>query len=249
MPEFTAEHYFGVNVLRSASLSMTNEDAAYPATNGNNGDPSKPLKASTTGTVITLGAVGALEAFAIINHNLFGATVTLAAGGGFSQAITIPARGADGQSINAWLDLRDAAGRSGSWTLTITGASANVAIGELVGVTAFRPLPFLLGVELAKKHPRIQHKTFYGHKLEYDRGIRIRRASGDLISDTDRQFVLDLWDATKGPLLPWLFIPDVDVNDAWLVQFTDEELSWRRDGPEHGAMRVVIEEMSSGLIL
>jgi hypothetical protein len=248
LPEFTAEHYFGVNILPGNSFSMTNQDAAYPATNGNDRDPSKPLKATGNSTVITLGAVGALEGFAIIHHNLFGATVTLAAGGGFSQAMTIPANTADGQPVNPWLDLRDAAGRTGSWTLTITGASANVWIGELVGVTDLQPMPLLLNVEFAKRHPIIKHTTFYHHDLKYDRGIRYGRATGSLIDDDDRQLVLDLWDATRGPLYPFLFIPDVDVNRAWLAEFSDEEMAWTRGGPDYGDLRVVIKETVSGLI-
>ena len=247
-----AKSLIGANVAVNATFSMTNENATYPATNGNDKDPADPLKATTTSTVITITFSGnvVLQAIALINHNLVGSTCTLANAAGYSQTITIPARTSDGQCVNAWRDMRtDANTTDDIWTLTITGASANVAIGEIVLVTTLNELNWRYGVEFAAIHPAIQLTTFYRSRLTYDTGIRIRRASGQLRKETDKATLLSIWQQAKGPVLPFLLIPELANNDAWMVRFTDDEFQWSPQAPLATNADVVLEELSSGLVL
>ncbi len=247
-----AKSLIGANVAVNATFSMTNQDGTYPATYGNDKDPANPLKSTTTSTVITITFSGnvVLQAIALINHNLVGATCTLANAAGYSQTITIPARTSDGQCVNAWRDMRlDANTTDDIWTLTITGASANVAIGEIVLVTTLSELNWRYGVEFASIHPAIQLTTFYQSKVTYDTGIRVRRASGQLKKDTDKATLLSLWQQTKGPVLPFLLIPELANNDAWMVRFAEQELEWHPQAPLATDVSVVVEELSSGLPL
>jgi hypothetical protein len=247
-----AKSLVGANVAVNATFTMTNQDSTYPATKGNDKDPALPLKSTTTSTVITITFSGnvVLQAIALINHNLVGATCTLANAAGYSQTITIPARTSDGQCVNAWRDMRtDANTTDDIWTLTITGASANVAIGEILLVTTLNELNWRYGVEFASTHPVIQLTTFYRSRLTYDTGIRVRRASGVLRKETDKATLLSLWQQTKGPVLPFLLIPELANNDAWMVRFTEDEFEWTPQGPLATDASVVVEELSSGLVL
>lgn len=245
------------HTLTSATLTMTNENATYPATNGNDLLAEKPLKATTTSTVITMTHSGNVTAagFAIINHNLVGATVTLANPAGYSQTITIPARTSDGQCVNAFRDMRSDANRTDDvWTLTITGASANVAIGELVMVSSLRDLNWIWGngngPELDYEHP---HKspgvTFYGKKIRYDTGVRIRSARGTIKRDTDRSTLLSLAQSSKGQITPWLFVPDVAVNDAWWVCLSEDSFRYVRQMQNVSGASIAFREESMGLVL
>jgi hypothetical protein len=240
------------------TLSMTNADSTFPAANGTDLDPATVLKATTTSTVITLTHSGSVTAvgFAIINHNLVGATVTLANGGGYSQAITIPARSSDGQCVNAWRDMRaDANTAATVWTLTITGASANVAIGELVMVTALRRVTWLTivgGTEASFRWhwPKRIHRTFYGSRLVYDTGVRMRAASGESLTEADRALFLALAQSAKGASYGFLFIPDSSVNDAWFVVIPDmSEIVSGFQSATISRVQFAIEEVSSGLPL
>lgn len=242
----------------SPTLSMTNADATFPAANGTDLDPGNVLKASTTSTVITLthGASVTAQGFAIINHNLAGATVTLANTAAYSQTITIPARTADGQCVNAWRDMRTDPNTSAAvWTLTITGASANVAIGELVMVTSLRRVGWIVSVggtaaDFRFTWPKRILRTFYGARLVYDTGTRVRSAAGQTLTETDRAMFLAITQSAKGASVPFLFIPDSVVNDAWWVVIPDaSEIGWTFQTSTILEMSFALEELPSGLPL
>lgn len=230
---------------------MTNQDSTYPATNGNDKEPANPLKSTTTGTVITMTFSGnvTLEAIAIINTNL-SVNATLANGNGYSQSIVSPSRTSDGQPVNGWRDMRtDANTTDDVWTLTISGNSANVAIGEILLISDLFELGWLYGVEFAASHPAITITTFYGSKTMYDTGVRVRRANGTVNLESDRSALQTLWQATKGQVLPFLLVPEKAVNDAWCVRFSEAEFLWTMQGPTQTDMPMVLEELSNGLPL
>jgi hypothetical protein len=248
-------------ILQSATLSMTNADTDYPAANGNDADPGKPLKATTTGTVITITFTGdkALKAVALINtSNLTGATITLANPAGLSQAITYPARTGDGQAVHPWIDLRSVANATDDvWTITISGAAADVAIGEIVAVTSLRQLNWrwggTSGPDLSFKWPTIRHKTFAGSKLVYRRGTRQRSARGVCERETDRASLLILHQMSQHPSyandqgeIPFLFIPDAAVNDAWYVALDEDEMRWIRQMQNRSETAIAFTEVNCG---
>lgn len=248
-----AEHLIGVNLATFATLSMTNEDLNYPATNGNNKMPWDPLKSTTVNTVITLTFSGdvTLEAFSIIHHNLVGATVDLANGVGFLQPIVIPARTSRGRCVNPWLDMRGLANTTDDvWTLTVAGALANVSIGEIVAVGTLSDLPLVVNEppEFGERELVEIITTSYGvrRKLEYH--TRMRHARGRLVEDVDQATVYALWQTVGGVTDPFLFIPDVDINDAWLAEFDSDTVQWSRSTPNVHPMSIGLTEVSGGLV-
>lgn len=248
-----SEHLIGVNIAPLATFSMTNEHADYPAINGNDKAPWNPLKSSTSGSVITMtwGASVTLQAFAIHMHNLVGATVTLANGGGFSQVITIPARTSRGRCVDPWLDMREMAATSAAtWTLTISGAASPMTIGEISAVATLSDAPFLVEgpVDFGEREIVEVIPTTYGVRHTFEYFVRIRSARGRLIVDTDRVIMYDLWKAVGGMNDPFLFIPNVDVNDAWLVEFDSDTIQWSRTTPEASPITIGVVELSGGLV-
>ena len=186
-----------LDLISAGSVSATNENASYPATNLQNYDPADPFKATTTSTTITVThSSAARKAVAFINHNLAGATVTV---GGVS--VTIPSRTADGQCVNAYKVLDLGAGTSTS--IVITGASANVAIGRIVLVSAIADLYWLYGLETYRRHPVNSIRTFGESENIYDKGLSIWGGRGLVNRETNRSTIEGLWAAAKGRVLPW----------------------------------------------
>lgn len=246
--------YYGLDGAPTATFSMTSEDPAYPAINGNNRNPIDPLKATATSTVITMTFPSniTLDGILIANHNLVGSAATLSnlAGTPYSQALTIPARTADGQCTNIWRDTRTDSNRTDEvWKLTITGASANVAIGEIALVTSLVELPWRPGARFGEDHPDFAITTEMESILRYDSGIRIRWARGPLVLDTDRAVIYALWQALKGRNVPFVFVPDLAVNDGWYVHMERPTIEWARTAPGLSPHEFGVRELSMGLVL
>lgn len=245
--------FVGVNILPDAVLTMTNEDVTYPATNGNDKKPEKPLKANAATTTITATWSGnkTIQTWAVINHNRPSTNVAIANAAGFSQNLALPARSADGACVNGFRDTRaDAFPTDDIWTLGVATGTGNAAIGEIVACQTISELAWRHGVSFESRRPsKVVGTTFYGKVLQYDTGIVLRRARGIVIREADRQTILALWQATKGNVLPFLFIYDISVNDPWLVRFGVETAQWVRNAPNVSEMAVVLDEVASGLVL
>lgn len=235
-----------LDLITAASLSATNENAAYPATNLQDYDPANVFKATSTATTITVTHVSAARyAIAFINHNLAGATVTAGA-----VSVTIPARTADGQCVNAFGVLN--LGTSTTTSIVITGASANVQIGRIVLVSALQDLNWVWGsdaVTLSSDWPIEEIVTFSRSSTIYDKGIRMRRASGRCTREADRTTWVALAQAAKGRNIPFLFIPDLDVNDCWYVRLTDSSLTNVKRYRNASDTSMELSEVSMGLPL
>lgn len=234
-----AKSLIGVDVLPLASFSMTNQDADYPATNGNNRNPADPLKATTTSSTISFTST-ALQALAIINHNLSTASLN-------GNAITIPARLADGQSVGAWIDLRTIGGSFSSLAVT---SSSNVAIGEVVGVATLVEVYWRPDGSLTFEEdwPFDEITTFYQSRISYEKGIRLRRAIGTCMRDADRDSLRSVALGTKGGLYPFLLIPEQNKNDALYVYRTNP-YNFSPTGPNSSNMTLEVREASSSLTL
>jgi hypothetical protein len=232
----------------SASLSATNEDADYPDSNSQDYDPANPFKATTTASTITAThSSSARKLIALINtSNLVGATIT--AGG---VSVTPAARTADGQCVNVFkvLDL----GAGTSTALAISGASVNVQIGRVVLASAIIELNWVWGgagaVGEDSEWPTNEIPTHGGSVLLYEKGYRIRRASGRLMRESDRATWLALAQAAKGRVIPFLFIPDIDVNDCWYVRLAESSVRALKRMRNVTDVSIELEEVSSGLPL
>ena len=239
------------NLMRTVTItSMSNENATYTRANIKDLIPANPAKATTTGTTIVMtwgaGIVPAL--FAFVCHNLFGAMITLTSNGGFSQSIIVPANRLDGIPSNPFLDLRAPPPASATiWTLTITGAAANIVIGEIVMASTLTAMPLLYeDVKFGEYRPMTTHRTNKGHRIRVDKLFIERALSGTVRNTTDRVNLTALWRAAKGPLTPFLVIRDLSEQDCFMAQFSDELHSWDSEGQKEDA-KVLFEELTMGI--
>lgn len=236
--------------LSTTALSMTNPVAAYPAANLAHRNPGLVAKASAGSTVITMNGTAnvTIEGFCIFNHNLFGATVTLANGAGYSQTITIPTRRSSGAVVNAWRDCRlDANRTDDDWTLTITGASANVQIGRLYLVETWIEFPYQWEVRMSDRRVVPEpYKTFYEYEVAYDTLTNIRSGTGRVVSHAAFLQVYDLFHAAKGNIHPWPVVMDYTQNDPMYVKFTTPTIAWQPTAPLYTPVEVAFAESSAG---
>ena len=232
------------------TVSATNENASYPDDNLLDRDPGKPFKATTTATTITLThSSAARKIIAFINTSVLTGASTFTAGG---VAVTQTARTADGQCVNPFkvLDL----GAATSTSVVISGASATVQIGELILGSAITQVNATWGgnssgIEQTWRWPTRELRTFYGHDLIYATGTRVRSWTGRLKRETDRTTWLAIAQAASGRSIPFVFIPDLDVNECWYVRFSESSLQSLRRMQNVTDVTIELEEVSSGLVL
>jgi hypothetical protein len=234
----------------TTGISMTNEDGGYPATNAIDDSPvtggvSRPLMSTTTSTTITLtGPSSVAQGVFLVNlSDMAGATVTWSGGGASSVPITIPARDPDGHGNNAWLDLRPYTSAATSWTLTITGAPTNVAIGRIFLTSGLRDLGVVTNPKFRAIRPDVVLKTIGGKNFVYDKGIRNRSAELTVRQATELAKLRTLWYSAKGRSLPWPLVPWDDRNDALWVTFSEAEHVWAEpEGTEVAESTVKVEQ-------
>lgn len=225
----------------TTSLSMTDEDPAYPVGNLSWEDPAIVAKATTDTTVITITTptAHAPVAIAIINSNAWSASLD-------ALAIDMPEQEyGTGPRLNGWRELPGTSATS--WALTLEANATPVWVGRVVLLDALYPFNLRYGLELGSKRPtRTVIVTRLGSKLIHDTGIRQRTARGiaNLKEDEDRHRTLEL--AAAGQLHPFLFIPDENVNDAWWVRFQSDDWRWTYPDYDIAEFRFEFEELSPG---
>ncbi len=208
------------NLATTASVSLTagTAAAAFPLANVKDLLAHSVFKATGTSCTIrfTWGSPVTPEAISIHFHNLAGATVTISNGAGFSNGLPIPANTADGHCLDPWEDYRGLANRnSTTWDVAITGASANVAIGEIVIWGTVREAELDRGAVSEEDQVSIVHEGDYHPRIHcYRLGTRVRAFSDHITPLTTASDLLTLSRGAKGPLLPFALVPDSTVNDA-----------------------------------
>lgn len=205
----------GDDAIWGASLSMTNEDPAYPAGNLKNEDPADAAKSLTTTTTITITTSSITPvAVALINTNAETASFN-------GDPFTIPSLDPDGQRIHPWLDLRGSPLPAGtSWTVVLSRASGVVWCGRIVLVTAIYDLNLKYGLQRGRLRPgAIEITTRLGSRIKHDAQIRTRWARGSVDRSESESLLHQLEASAKGSRLPFLLIPDELTNDAWFVTF------------------------------
>jgi hypothetical protein len=241
-------------VTASATLSLTagTAESSYPLTNLADLRPDKPFKANETAATIraTFGGAKALQAVGFIHHNLHGLTVTVTNNNSMaSQSLVIPAIGDDSYPINPWLNIAAVTTSATQWNFAITGAAANVAIGDLILVETLRTMDITWGVTHSDRHPVIEHRTEYDVPLIYDLGLRYRLFTGAVVREDQRSAITSLHRGAKGRVTPFWFVPESGNNDAMLVRFVGVELPWERVHARHSKATIDLEETSAGVAL
>lgn len=236
----------------TVTLAAGTADSAYPLTNLYDRKAYSVFKATGTSCTprATFGGSQTIQAAAVIQHNLAGATVTVTNGAGFSNDLTVPSDSEDGHSINPWEDYRGLSNTASTqWNLAVSGASANVAIGEWALVQTLRTLPIIWGVIEDESHPVSRSVTDYGVDLNYGMGVRSRIVRCEVKLDSMRADLVSLQRDARGALKPFLFVLDSSVNDAMWVTLETDVLSIVRKQPRISSVELIFKEQQRGLAL
>lgn len=243
----------GNDLVYTDTTSMTNVNTLYPVSNLQTADPQQIARSTGTGSTIYFihGVASRPIGLSIHNHSLVGATVTFA-----GQSVTIPARSADGQCTNVWLDLRAVSIPTTTiHQLVVSGATSGFGVGRVCLPTSLTPVRFQVGdggeVEWETEWPNSTERGYYYGQMTYDRGVRLRSVRGETLRGVDQAILYAVQESGKGQLNPFLFVPDSTVNDAWFAKPSDAALRWKQS--TSGRTRMVTEfgihEVSMGLPL
>jgi len=226
------------NLARTATVEVTagTEDSTLPATNTVNGNPALGGRINSLQGAIrwSHGSAVDVAVLGLIHHTLDAALACRFEGDDDSAFgspayvfnLTIGARDIDGYR-NDVFDLENMTPASGTLAATqyqrlVVDAgdnSVNLAFGEIVlGSTRHAIDPVgAQGERRPERIPIIEHPTYAGVSLRYQKGFRTRHLAGKFrVDDTDRQVVLDWFRAGGGRAQPALLVPHHDVNDALL---------------------------------
>lgn len=240
------------NATVTASSPVTGYEASYLVS----ATPSRPAQlGATTGYFdLVLPSPQTIVAAALLYHNLDGGLteVDLMFGAGSPSDIEtfiIPTHHEDGWPVSPWLEF---AAPITADTIRLnfgTANSLNIQVGRLMLLTSLRDLghDVRYGVEELEEHGIIAQETVLGVETVYDLGGKRRSFSGEFgLIDSEANELLTLHRSARGRILPWLLIPDENVNDAWIVRFEGPS-SRTRDNPNHNVFPFRVRELSRGM--
>jgi hypothetical protein len=231
-----------VDLVWDATLSMSSEDPDHPVENIQTSDPALLAKSLTNTTTIGITTPLATPvAIALIQTNAESASLN-------GNPIPIPATELDGQRIHAWLNMSTSPIASGtSWNLTLSRASGVVFIGRVVLVTALYALPLKYGLETGRNRPgATESRTRLGSLNRVSAGIRTRWARGAVDIIEAETLMRDLEASAQGMQIPFLFIPDENVNDAWFVTYVANDFRVQYPNYDVRDVAFAVEEVSNG---
>lgn len=210
-----------------ATATADDTDPAYQAGWAVDGIPNRPfMSTEPTDTVdITFGSgspasPGEIGGVAICNHNITPGSA-IAIGGVVGTVTTAPAARPNGVPYNAWAIVNP--------VQTVTGIS----------VTATAPETLIIGEIIAGKMREFPGgglliNTVSGSNLKrgeanaaksvrpYDVGEAARRWQSSVFATPDELDDMMAWfESQRNGSLPSLFIPDAEVNDAWVVELLE----------------------------
>ncbi|MGE3175924.1 MAG: hypothetical protein AB7O32_00525 [Vicinamibacterales bacterium] len=237
----------GDDLVWTATVSMTDEDADYPATNVQHWNPARLAKATASSTTVTIDCSGNVTpvAVALINTNATSAAISNAAG--LNQAITIPALEADGQRIHGWQSLIGLSNVTDDiFDIDLSRPSGVVTIGRIALVVQVYDVNWVPGHVVGIDRPgNVALRTRLGTVIVHDAGIRVRSVDATFDLAEDAPVWRGLERSAKGEALPFLFIPDDTQNDAWWVRL-DPSFRERSGLPGFMSLPRRMTELSSG---
>jgi hypothetical protein len=253
------------NVAPDATWTVTSGtlDTGYDVEAISDLTPSSAIIASGTSLTVraTFATAKTLVGIVILNHNFAQgspyATVTLTNGAGLSQALSVPDDRLDGLPTGLFKDFSAAANRTSTiWNVVITGNAEPVFLGEILLLTAWRDdLNFLVEASPGDRTdvPSIVHRTHAGVRMVYEHDVKIDGFKGEVLLEDNAAALNALFQTARGTARNFVWIPDDDVNDAYLVHFSERTIErlilLSRSHHESGVKRVpiVLEEEGNGL--
>jgi hypothetical protein len=220
----------------ATAITASAEDPGYPADLLVDANPAHPAKLTTTSGdwVLEFASPIAPVAAVLVYPQLdAGLAVSLQGNSSdswgapaFSQAVTIPGPQEDGASISPILEITGTPSYP-FWRLAVTGSnSVPVAVGRLMLLAALRTFEdgtsARWGLVENEDYGIVEMATELGVETIYDVGNRRRSLEGELLlRQLGATQFLTLRRATKGRVEPWLLVPFEDVNDAYLVRWSE----------------------------
>lgn len=178
------------------------------------GKSNRPVRnASGLALTITALASRSVGLLALINHNIAGTTAIT---GGVTATIPAATLRADGIYTNPWVAITPVS--ASSLVMTVSGIPA--IVGELIAGQRRSLEKDLFPNSIFD--PGAPFPWEEGSSLPpYDDGVAApRRLSGETIfTDTGLADLKNWYDSTRRGTRPTLIVPDLDLNDAWLVNF------------------------------
>ena len=258
------------NIAATATITLPSgtADSAYPSANLVDLDPAKPAKLTTTTGrwVFNFGSAKELLA-AVLAHTNIDAGLEVRLQGNatdawgapsLNQTFTMPAAAQHDFRASAFVNLSAVSPRTYQyWSVVVVGTNAAaIAIGEIVLSSALRQFTKNIGMGVAEteEQPVSELRTAGGSSLIYRYGTRKRRLSGELLRDdsaADWADMLALVRDARGRGKSFVFMPDLAVNDAWVVRFAGASVDAvvTRPFSTHRRWTWTVEEVVSGLVL
>lgn len=260
--------HYNENVAPSATVTVQSgtEDPDYLAANLVDLNPSKPAQLTTTtgAWLFDWGAAQRVDWVLLPMHNLtaglevrvqMNATDSWGAPS-LNTTIVIPTYREDGLPVGSWRDLTGVGGYLvGGYRylrLVVVGANAAaVKVGEFLIFSQKRTLNPNVSWGAQEPEQRLAqvNQTDAGVKMMYDLGTTLRTFRGELdTTDAGLAAVRSWWRASRGPVFPFGFVFDEDVNDAVMARWGGT-IDPTRAINDRNTMPIAIEELSRGLVL
>jgi hypothetical protein len=141
-----------------------------------------------------------------------------------SAAFTIPGADADGFRINPRLDLTGISSRTFRyWSMTVSVANSSaLSFGEIMafGTKRVQTPNVSWEVETQEERAVVHMATKAGAGGAYDEGVWQRELTGEVdCSDAEAAELRTWYRDARGTARIFAYVPDGDVNDAWIVKF------------------------------
>ncbi len=194
----------------------------YPYTNLYNRRPGKPFEAISTSSaiIIDLGTATSVDSVALIGHNIdSGATIVLE--GNATNSWGAPAKTETITHVSTNMYKIFTSGSYRFWRLNVTGAAANVRVGELVmGVSVELTNNYKWGFKRGRAYKNKVHKTEYGQRYTYKLYNQRHYTLSFAASDTTLTELETLHSTVEGGYKPFVFINS--DSEAKYVTMSDE---------------------------
>lgn len=262
------------DLLIGATVTSSDEDPAYPASNliaENAANPAKLLTASGSWVLQTPSPIAPVWALLIYQYldssldvRLQGNTSDSWGSPPFEQHFTIPGKRLDGPSYQPWtynvgLVIEGTPLPSYAfWRLLIAGTNSQaVAVGRMLLLPNPRTVKFLVADQLEESddyEAQIILPTELGVETIYDLGGPRRGISGVTpVTDAsglplqDAADFRDLLQSATGRLKPWVIWPFGQSGEPWLVRFVSLPQTRRHSGARVQYWPFAVKEVSRGL--
>jgi hypothetical protein len=125
--------------------------------------------------------------------------------------------------------------------------SGVVWIGAIPLLTDIHELNLRYGLEMGRRRPGdTLLQTRGGSIIRHGYQIRTRWARGEVNLIENEDLLKRLEANAKGAILPFVFIPDEAVNDAWYVSFAANDFKWGYPDYDVRPIPLAFEEISGG---